>query len=825
MPTRVKLAIAVMIAAAWFCLHWGASFDGHHWLRFAVYLLAVLLSSGMKVHLPKGDGSMSVNFPFILLGIVQLTPGEAISLAALSVFAQCRIKVIKPFTMVQVGFNVANVTVSTALACWCYLAAIQRHVELAPALALAATAYFFANTVPVALVIGWSKGEPAFALWRREFPWYLPFYLVGAVLAAIADLISHRFGWTTSLLLIPVVYTIYRAYHAQMKMMRDRQVHLEETEALHLRTIEGLAMAIEAKDHNTHEHLLRVRVYVSEIGTILGLPEEQMQALLTASFLHDIGKLAVPEHIINKPGKLTPEEFEKMKIHPVVGADILERVRFPYPVVPIVRSHHEAWDGSGYPDGLKGEEIPIGARILTIVDCFDALASDRPYRRALPLDKAMEFVKSKSGIQFDPDIVKILEEHYVELERQANEKQEGLKPLQTEIEVLRGAAPAAGFQQDNERPKLVSDTGTLSLHPTGKDESRTSFESLHLIAAASQEAQAIFEMSQMLGSSLSPNETISVMSSRLRSLVPFDCFALYLKAELSLATQYIDGDGARCFSNALIPIGEGLSGWVAQCGKTMLNGNPKVEPHYAAGSDTTMELNSALSLPLFDVQGNIFGVLTIYSARPDAFSRDHLRIVQAIESKFTLSLENALRFRTAEKDAQIDFVTQLPNIRQFFLGMDAEMNRARRSNETLGVVVCDLNSFKSVNDRYGHQTGNMLLQAVAQGFRESCRSYDTVARIGGDEFVFLFPGVDANSCAALLEAIEKTVRDACRELQIEKEVSGSVGAAFYPVDGQTAEELLGVADRRMYSHKRRHYDSIAAVQTSLPLTSSVAAVA
>ena len=224
-----------------------------------------------------------------------------------------------------------------------------------------------------------------------RFTWW------GAILAAAANLISVKVGWTTSLLLIPVIYTIFRAYETQMATIRAREKHLEETEALHLRTIEGLAMAIEAKDHNTHDHLVRTRVYVSEIGAELGLGTLEMQALMTASFLHDIGKLAVPEYIINKPGKLTPEEFDKIKIHPVVGAEILERVRFPYPVVPIVRSHHEAWDGSGYPDGLKGEEIPIGARILTVVDCFDALASDRPYRRAMKTEDAMALVKSKAG--------------------------------------------------------------------------------------------------------------------------------------------------------------------------------------------------------------------------------------------------------------------------------------------------------------------------------------------------------------------------------------------------------------------------------------------
>ena len=193
--------------------------------------------------------------------------------------------------------------------------------------------------------------------------------------------------------MLPIIYFIHRSYRVYLDRLSAEKRHAEEMAGLHLRTIEALALAIEAKDHTTHEHLRRVRVYAVEIGKEMGLGRAELEALRAAALLHDIGKLAVPEHIISKPGRLTPEEFEKMKIHPVVGAEILERVAFPYPVVPLVRAHHERWDGSGYPDGLKGEEIPLGARILAAVDCLDALASDRQYRRALPLDEAMEKVK------------------------------------------------------------------------------------------------------------------------------------------------------------------------------------------------------------------------------------------------------------------------------------------------------------------------------------------------------------------------------------------------------------------------------------------------
>lgn len=822
MPNRVRSLIAFVLLTAMCSVGWAATYSVSGWMHFLVYLTAVLLSSGLKASLPSGEGTMSVNFPFIFLGLVQLPPPQALALAALSVLAQCRIKVVKAFTLVQIAFNVANVVAATSAAWWILAWATRKDVEIAPALALAAAGYFLVNTIPVALVIGWSSGETPISLWRREFIWYLPFYLVGAILAASADLISVKLGWATSLLLIPLVYIIYRTYQSQVTALRDRQRHLEETEALHLRTIEGLAMAIEAKDQNTHDHLLRVRVYVSGIGKSLGLDDLQMRALLTAAFLHDIGKLAVPEHIINKPGKLTHEEFEKMKIHPVVGADILERVRFPYPVVPIVRSHHEAWDGSGYPDGLKGEEIPIGARVLTVVDCFDALASDRPYRKALSLEKAMALVKSKSGTQFDPQVVRLLEQQHVELEMIARKTGKDLVPLDTQISVLRGAAPGAGFEESSATAKVTYKEKLQTEASDTESAPELGVGSLNLIAAASQEAQALFEMSQALGSSLSPNETISVMSGRLRRLIAYDCFAVYVRREQSLALQYIDGDGARCFSDALIPLGQGLSGWVIESGRPIMNGNPTVEPNYV-GASGAATAESALSSPLLDLSGDAFGVITLYSNSPNAFSRDHLRIIQAIEAKFSLSLQNALRFHVAATEAQIDFVTQLPNARQFFLGVEAELNRAERSGEHFGIVVCDLNSFKAVNDRQGHLTGNLLLRSIADGFRKGSRSYDLVARLGGDEFVFLIPGLEEQHLEARLRAIAETVERTCRKLELSVMVSASVGVSFFPKDGATSEDLLACADRRMYLDKEKHYREIAARNAAAVLSEAVSA--
>src|SRR5437016_10829202 len=232
--------------------------------------------------------------------------------------------------------------------------------------------------------------------------------MVGAATAGLVHFLNKHIGWQSSLLVLPPIYLMYRSYRLYLGKLETEKRQAEQVSSLHLRTIEALALAIEAKEQTTGEHPQRVRVYAMELARELRLTEDETEALRAASVLHDIGKLAVPEHIISKPGKLTPDEFEQMKIHPIVGAEILEEVDFPYPVVPIVRAHHERWNGTGYPCGLKGEEIPIGARILSVVDCLDALASDRQYRRALPLDEAMAKVASESGTTFDPKVVEVL---------------------------------------------------------------------------------------------------------------------------------------------------------------------------------------------------------------------------------------------------------------------------------------------------------------------------------------------------------------------------------------------------------------------------------
>lgn len=755
--------------------------------EFICYLGVAILASRLRVTLPGITGTLSVNFLFILVAIAELSYAEAMTLGAIAMLAQT-FHPNRP-SAIQLTFNVCAGSLSTAIAYLVYHSALANHfISSRPLiLCIASSAYFFSNAGCIGTVISLTERRPLGRILVDCYLWSFPYYLAGAGIAAVIAWFNQEFNWETSLLFVPAMYIIYRSYRLYLGKLEDEKRHVEEIANLHLRTIEALALAIEAKDQTTHEHLQRVRVYAIEVAKELGMKGTDLEALHAAALLHDIGKLAVPEHIIAKPGRLTPEEFEKMKTHTIVGAEILERVRFPYPVAPIVRAHHEKWDGSGYPFGLKGAEIPLGARILSAVDFLDALASDRQYRRAMPIDEVMKRLTTESGKSFDPKVVEVLQRRYRSLENLAiaQSAQNGSLGILSERRVTRGTAPAAGFES------------VEALHAPGHEA-----KFLSSIAAARQEAQSLFELSQDLGASLSVGETVSVFSVKLKPMVPYDAIAIYLLRDEVLIPEYVNGDNYRLFSSLQIPLGDGLSGWVAQNRKAIINGNPSVEPGYLNDPERYSTLRSALAVPLEGVNG-VIGVLALYRAERDAFTSDNLRLLLAVSGKMALAIENALKYQQAENSAITDYLTGLPNARSLFLQLERELARCKRDKTPLTVMVCDMNGFKKVNDRFGHLEGNRVLRLFAQALKDSCREYDYVARMGGDEFVILAPGLQADAAAKKVEQVRPLARQAGFDVCGEEILSLSIGVAIAPEDGSDPEQLLAQADRRMYVEKQK----------------------
>ncbi len=799
-----SLGLIVLCSAL---LHWQSA----DLARFLCYLAVAVLASGLKVQLPGIDGTMSVNFLFILLGVVELSLPETLAIGCTASLVQSVWQARKKLDPIKIVFNVFSMMANASALCYVsYHWLDGKMLAIKPVLLMvAALVFFLANTLPVSMVIALTENKSARKIWSECYFWSFPYYMVGAAAVGLVGVINRRAGWQTSLLVLPLIYWVYRSYRlylARLEAEKDRvqieKRHVEEIASLNMRTIEALALAIEAKDHTTHTHLQRVRTYAVAIGKELGLSPDEIEALRAAALLHDIGKLAVPEHIINKPGKLTPEEFEKMKVHPLVGAEILDRVAFPYPVAPIVRSHHERWDGSGYPAGLAGEEIPIGARILAAVDCLDALASDRQYRPAIPLDQAMGKVKEQSGTWFDPAVVTLLENRYIELERVAQSNDAGFIPsgFSRGLRVERGLAPAAGFEKFADNPQPEADF-------------------LSSIASARQEAQAMFELSQDLGNSLSLSETLSVLSMRLRKLIVYDSIAVFVNRNGWLLPELVSGENFRGLSSLKIRVGEGLCGWVAENCQPIINGNPQVEAGYSSDPEKFATLSSALAVPLEGLNG-VVGVLAMYHSGQDAFTPDHLRVLLAVASKVALSIENALKYQQAESSATTDFLTGLPNARSLFVHLAQEVSRCRRMKTSLAVMVCDIDGLKNINDSFGHLEGDKLLREFSVGLKEACREYDYVARMGGDEFVVMAPGLTPEAAIEKAERLNQAAVEAGRQTAGRSVTTLSVGCAFCPEDGFDIEALLGTADRRMYAVKQTHHAE-AASQDALAKTASV----
>jgi len=605
---------------------WGLwSFDRADQGRFFSWCLITLAASGMKVQLPSVSATMSLNFLFVLIGIAEFNPGEAMVMGCLGVLAQCIIQAKSRLRWVQVAFSVCSVACSIQIACWVHHA---RHFQ---SYTLTAATYFLANTIFVATVIALTEQRNLWKVWRDSYLWSFPNYLVGAAGAWVIGIASHLMGWQSSLLLLPILYVVYRSHNMYVGRLEEarkgaerQRIHAEEVAALHRRTIETLALAIEAKDQTTHDHLERVETYAIEVGRELGMTETELEALRAAALLHDIGKIAVPEYIISKPGKLTPEEFDRMKTHTVVGAEIVERMRFPYTVAPLVRGHHEKWNGKGYPDGLSGEEIPLGARILAAVDCLDALSSDRQYRRALPLPEAIAVVKAEAGKSFDPRVVDILARRYEEIAALVSGEKIERLPVCERVE--RGDSPATGFERTSRSAGFGPGGGSDSVSVR---DSRDDLASLNQALGGLQRTRELPALIRSLTQCKDCAAAFGALQTTLPQVISHETMTIYLRRDQHLIPEFFVGGEYRSFGSHDIPIGTGLSGWVAENCKAIVNGNPMVEPGYLADPAKFRNLRSALAVPLTGAQG-VLGVMALYHCEGNAFDSGDLAALTSI---------------------------------------------------------------------------------------------------------------------------------------------------------------------------------------------------
>jgi diguanylate cyclase (GGDEF)-like protein len=576
----------------------------------------------------------------------------------------------------------------------------------------------------------------------------------GSIVVVCGAATASWFLSDSALRLLPVaVIALYFAYG-----MSRRANQLSE---LHLATIEALALAIDAKDQTSHNHIRRVQVYATCLARALGLLERDIQGVATAALLHDIGKLAVPEHILAKPGPLTPEEFQKVRIHPQVGAGIIGAVPFPYPVAPLILSHHERWDGRGYPDGLREDEIPPGARILSIVDYFDALTSERPYHQAMSMEAAVTLLEQEAGKALDPRAVRT----FIEI----------LPSVRLQIQAL-----GLGADKASRRASVFED-----------------------IAHAHREIYALYQFAQRMGTSLGVAETMAVVSTKLTELVPFSTCALFLYTEANdtLHCRFATGVDAELLEGLSMQTGQGLSGWVARNRRALVNARPATDLE-AAGSGAQTGLQSALVSPLI-VHDRFIGTLTVYHMDASFYGDDHRRLLDRVCEQAAAVIHNAVVFQQTQEDSLTDPLTGLPNTRFMFLHLSRELARADRLGAEVSLMVLDLDDFKAINDTFGHHIGDRALREIAGVLRTAIRPYDICVRYAGDEFIVVLSGCGREEAESKRAELQRAVDNI--ELEVHPDLripmTMSAGAAIFPHDGNNYETLLAAADGRMYHDK------------------------
>jgi len=622
------------------------------------------------------------------------------------------------------------------------------------------------------------------ASWRANQLWVLWSIFLTTLAAAIicATVLKQIFPYLIlSAFSVLVTYLIFRSVTLRL---RSNTIEIEAMSQLHLATAEALATAIDAKDQTTHCHVRRIQVYAAGMGEVFGLPPEDIAALNAGALLHDVGKLAVPSHILNKPGRLTPAEFERMKLHTVVGAQILNRVNFPYPVIPIIRHHHEQWDGRGYPDQLKGAEIPLTARILAVVDCFDSIREDRPFRRGMTAEEATALLQRGAGNHFDPDVVELFLRN--------------LPRFEAEIR-------AKGLEHQPARDKATEPI-KLSDIDLSQTRERGSCIAYDVIKQANREVYALYEIARTFGTSLKVEQTLEILVDKVAHVVPFDTCAVYFYDENKghATVRHVVGKNAELISARCIVPGEGVTGFA------LFNRTPIKQLHPSldfTDLKTGEELNytAMASLPLFkdDV---LLGALSVYSTELPQYTDDHMRLLETVTRLASDALANAMQHAQAESHALTDALTGLPNARALALRFDEEAARARRTNRTFQVLMLDLDEFKNVNDSHGHKIGDMMLHEVASIIQKQLREYDFLSRYAGDEFVALVPELAGIQVEELCMRIENVVSQFA--LPVGRgdlaRVGISLGTATFGINGETLDQLLVSADKEMYRVKYTH---------------------
>lgn len=778
LPRRVQALVVVQAAAAvGVALTWWKLPPPDYWLTIALLMMAGALGGICKVRSGLTISHMSLGFTVSYFGFLMLGPEVGVLTGFASILSARMLRWegkrwrLRPQRLLscQTVYNLSNGVLLQAAMAGVFTALGGRYGEsnvahlALPCLASAGVGYVV-NAVGVGLASVWAEGKPFWTLFRREFLASTGGFLASASLG-VGALWAYQSpaARPVFLLLLPPIYLVYYSRFIHAEKHRNEVEHARRIAEIQGRIVSGLAAAIDAKDSHTHKHLSRVQEYAARLAEKVGVPDEERDAIRVAAILHDIGKIGIPESILGKPGKLTPEEYEIIKSHVEIGALILEEIDFPWPVVPAVRSHHERWDGLGYPDGLKGEAIPIGGRIISLVDVFDALTSDRPYRRAMTVEQAIEVLRANRGTQFDPTLVdafiEILEEHGPIPEEPEPESARRL------IELLTGAAHRA------QAPGAIREE-------------------------AVNEEEVFAEIERLLAAQGEIGALIPALAECVSRLAPCTTFVLYLlhREQRTLVPAHTAGLWTQLFEGLEIRLGEGVAGLVAATGQPIVNASAGHDLLRRVPPGQNLELSSTLCVPLV-LGEEAVGALSVYHTGYNFYRDTHARRLTRV-AEMLAGARGLVERLLPDRDP----VTGLPDALALTQFLQGQLALAQTREEEVALLLLAVDPADGAPERTDPGRTDRTMRTVGRLLREFVRDWDYVARYSDRCFAVVLPRCGERIA---MQIAERLLHSPGLLALDGADWRISLGRSFYPLDGSSAPALLGAAEQRLQAHRDR----------------------
>jgi len=770
--------------------------ENHFSLQWLLFTVISVFVATINVRLPKLSVVISMVDVFIIFVLMQFGAGAALITYCVDIIVAGTADLFRRYGRNLKGkifldrwlFNIACCALST----WTMYALYSTVGSLSftypsnviAALFSVAIGWFLVNTGTLSLALSFWMKRGFWSVWREGISLYLLNFLGSAAAAGVISIFYQRAGFFLKfILLVPIAVIAYQLYRFYIEKYEQAQTHINELNRLYLQTVEALASAVDAKDRYTHGHIRRVQAYAAELASHLGVKDEkELLSIRAGALLHDIGKIAIPEYILNKPTALTETEYEKMKIHPVVGANMLNTIEFPYPLIPMVKWHHERWDGNGYPDGLKGVEIPLNARILALVDCYDALTTNRPYRSPMEREQVIQFFLREAGRSYDPNIVQVFIDHLEEMEAAG-------KAVDLGHTDVWGLKETPSTTKPNVRPlekvqPIVTYGKALSAGPD-----------------IQRELYSVFEFARADFQCVTSAEIFAFMGRRLEALIRFDAGAFYA-ADLSqgvVTAVHTVGESNEGLSGLILPLEQKLTGWVAANNQALCNLPPF--PDFLNCAEPRPSFQMSAIAPM-NRHNHVLGAISLYRKDSAKFDDEEFRRLGIVASQTAIMLAKSSK-EIDGTQLLLDNLTNLPNGFQLYLMFDQVAMDAARYEYPLALFSINLDDIRNIRKRWGHLSGDEAIRASAQYLKNELRETDLLVRYAGEEFIAINPRMSREQAENLKSRLQNELdhfKFAVRG-QTEIPLEVSIGIAIFPEDGADLEALLLTAELRVHEDR------------------------